>query len=367
MTAGEHLEYNEQKPIYLFYYYRVCAMRLLFYYFVAIVAAVTSAAAATPAGTYSLQKQQGYVENKGQILDQYNVPNTSVRYLLNRPGLNIQLKANSFSYDSYIEKIVPLKDKSTVVHQPNERQRESFEQHFHRVDVELVGANPAPIIRAIGASDDYQNYYTAGLGEEGVTNVRNYARIVYGDIYPHIDLEFFLGKQGEAEYQFIIHPGGDASRIRLQYKGATSTTLSGNLIELKLRHGSITQHIPKSYLAESGREIRVRFQKIGTDMYGYSVPNYALHQTLVIDPTPSLKWGTYFGGSKNEGGQCIATDQNNGIYMAGYTTSTTSIATIGAHQVKYVGVGPFSWDVFIAAFTQDGVRRWRYILWWIEY
>ncbi|MBK9248329.1 MAG: SBBP repeat-containing protein [Ignavibacteria bacterium] len=329
-------------------------MRLLFYYFVAIVVAVTSAGAAIPASTYSLQKQPGYVENKGQILDQFNKPNTSVRYLLSRPGLNIQLKANSFSYDSYIEKTLPVKDKSTAIHQPKEQQHESFEQHFHRVDVELVGANPAPLLHAIGASDDYQNYYTTGLGEEGVTNVRNYARIVYVDIYPHIDLEFFLGSQGEAEYQFIIHPGGDASVIRLHYKGASSTSLTGNLIELTLRHGSISEHIPKSYLAESGRELRVKFQKIEMDMYGYSVPNYALDQTLVIDPTPSLKWGTYFGGSKNDGGNCIATDQNNGIYIGGSTFSTASIATVGAHQVVYVG----ACDVFIAAFTKDGLRRW---------
>ena len=50
----------------------------------------------------SLSKKEGgantlYIENKGQIGDQNGKPNTSVKYLILRPGLNIQLKVNSFS------------------------------------------------------------------------------------------------------------------------------------------------------------------------------------------------------------------------------------------------------------------------------
>jgi hypothetical protein len=44
----------------------------------------------------------GFIENKGQIVDQNKNPNTEVRYLLTLDGgMNAQLKANSFSYDTY--------------------------------------------------------------------------------------------------------------------------------------------------------------------------------------------------------------------------------------------------------------------------
>ncbi|MBL6964823.1 MAG: hypothetical protein ISR55_13455, partial [Bacteroidetes bacterium] len=46
----------------------------------------------------------GFIENRGQIIDQHNKPNPDVRYLLNMPGMNVQLKSNGFSYDAYIIK-----------------------------------------------------------------------------------------------------------------------------------------------------------------------------------------------------------------------------------------------------------------------
>ena len=43
----------------------------------------------------------GFIENKGQIVDQKNKPNPSVKYLLNTNGLNVQLREKGFSYDVY--------------------------------------------------------------------------------------------------------------------------------------------------------------------------------------------------------------------------------------------------------------------------
>ncbi len=47
--------------------------------------------------------KNAFVENKGQLLDQNGKPNTSVKYLLNMPGLNVQLRSTGFSYDAWIE------------------------------------------------------------------------------------------------------------------------------------------------------------------------------------------------------------------------------------------------------------------------
>jgi hypothetical protein len=34
----------------------------------------------------------GFIENKGKIIDQKNNPNPAVLYLLNTPGMNVQLR-----------------------------------------------------------------------------------------------------------------------------------------------------------------------------------------------------------------------------------------------------------------------------------
>ena len=46
-------------------------------------------------------KSIGFIENKGQIVDQNGRKNNAVKYLLNTNGLNVQLRQNGFSYDVY--------------------------------------------------------------------------------------------------------------------------------------------------------------------------------------------------------------------------------------------------------------------------
>lgn len=67
----------------------------------------------------SLQRQPfnsgsgyGFIENKGQVKDQRGQSNRDVRFLISLPGMNVQLKANSFSYDTYLsESSVPQNNK----------------------------------------------------------------------------------------------------------------------------------------------------------------------------------------------------------------------------------------------------------------
>ena len=49
-----------------------------------------------------IKSPKGFIENKGQIIDQDNKLNPDVKYLFNMPGLNVQLKSNCFSYDAYV-------------------------------------------------------------------------------------------------------------------------------------------------------------------------------------------------------------------------------------------------------------------------
>lgn len=54
---------------------------------------------------YEEDSKQSFVfmENKGQIINQNNKPNPAVLYLLNTPGMNVQLRKGGFSNDLYQE------------------------------------------------------------------------------------------------------------------------------------------------------------------------------------------------------------------------------------------------------------------------
>src|SRR5204863_165996 len=69
------------------------------------------------------------------------------------------------------------------------------------------------------------------------------------------------------------------------------------------------------------------------------------------------RWGTYYGGpltSGLESGQGICNDDSGNVYITGYTSSTTLIASTGAFKTAFSGV----FDAFIVKFNRNGVRQW---------
>jgi hypothetical protein len=106
---------------------------------------------------FNTKAKNGFIENKGQIHDQDYKPNPEVKYLLNlNNGLNVQLKANSFSYDTYvIERKAKEKAEAEEMDEPD-MFRHPFDSidnyeivyHFHRIDIQLLNANPNPEIIA---------------------------------------------------------------------------------------------------------------------------------------------------------------------------------------------------------------------------
>jgi hypothetical protein len=66
-----------------------------------------------------------------------------------------------------------------------------------------------------------------------------------------------------------------------------------------------------------------------------------------------LQWATYFGGAETDMGHACASDGEGNIYLAGYTFSSTDIASNG-HQNSLGGNN----DAFLVKFNTDGVRQW---------
>jgi hypothetical protein len=65
-------------------------------------------------------------------------------------------------------------------------------------------------------------------------------------------------------------------------------------------------------------------------------------------------WATYYGGNGDEFANHCIVDNTGNVYIAGATSSTTSIASNG-HQNTY---GGGTYDPFIVKFDNNGVRQW---------
>ncbi|RBA28828.1 DUF7948 domain-containing protein [Flavobacterium tibetense] len=303
----------------------------------------------------------GFIENKGQIVDQKGKPNTSVKYLLNTNGLNVQLREKGFSYDVYESKKHPkkvIKETNSFVNLVNINQEPEFEieYKFHRIDFAFLNANASAKLIPEEKSTDYDNYYNVIHAPEGITNVHKYKRVTYKNIYNNIDAVFFIPSDSTkvVEYNFIIKPGGKISDIQLKIEGG-KTDLIDNKIRMNLRFGQMEETIPMSW-TEKGNdksEIKVNYKKIKKNVYGFEGDFNSSNETIVIDPVPIRLWGTYYGGS-NTLGKSLTSDYLNFIYFSGETKSSNNIATAGSFQNQIQG----QTDGFIFKFSPQGIRIW---------
>ncbi len=315
--------------------------------------------------------QYGFVENKGQIIDQYNQPNKAVLYKLSCKGLNVHLRQNSFSYEVIKKQVLPntknVDERSLLI----KTDSDSFEYNFHRIDILFVGSNPTPNILSDEPFEDYINYYISYTNDKGIVKVQHFKKITYQNIYPFIDVEFIFNQEKldrPFKYNFIIHPGGNLNQIKLKYDGALETTLNNEgSILLKTNVGIIEESVPYSYIynefnaTKTEHVIDLKFKIDGDanheigNVYGIENIDYDHRKTLVIDPTP---WATYFGSDKDEQGYDIVTDSSSNVLIVGRTTSTHSIATNGAFQTVFGSLTMPGSDAFILKMNASGNRIW---------
>ncbi|HPS63565.1 MAG TPA: hypothetical protein PLK82_10925, partial [Bacteroidales bacterium] len=276
--------------------------------------------------------------------------------------MNVQIRRGGFSYDVYIV------DKSEIKSQSSSDS--SFNQFslplypgtsllkFHRIDFDLVGADPFCEMIAEEPSADYLNFYAACYPADGIRNVRAFQKVLYKNIYPAIDLEFLVTPDLRPKYNFILRPGGKVSDIRLKICGADGIRLQNGSLRMATVFGEIEEIIPESYV-QTGTirtKVTVAFRQVDHDMYGFSTDeSVRTDGTLVIDPTCKRLWGTYYGGSTTEYGYGSAVDYAGNIFLAGITKSPDNIATAGAYQSTFFGS---NWRAYLAKLTPGGTRRW---------
>lgn len=190
-----------------------------------------------------------------------------------------------------------------------------------------------------GQSSDYTNYYTTGTPVEGVTSVRSNSAVTYKNIYPGIDLQFVADNDKLFEYNFILQPGADINLIQLKVNGPEKIKRYKEGLRCETTLGDLDETIPICYYRMNDTRVPVngRFRKIAEHLYGFSVDqDIPASAELVIDPIPTRRWGTYYGGDGStyvQGPACVV-DGDGYCIIAGSTESTNNIATTGAYQVS---------------------------------
>jgi len=161
--------------------------------------------------------------------------------------------------------------------------------------------------------------------------VRSFARVVYADLYPGIDLSYSIEANGP-KYEFVVRPGSDPSLISMTYEGVRvlAVEASGDLV-IRTRLGDLRDSAPVA--DQTGLPVPCAFQVRGSTV-GFRCDSWDRSETLVIDP---LLYSTYLGGTDDDYAHGIAVGAGGDIYVAGYTQSIDFPTTPGAFNGTYSG------------------------------
>ena len=167
------------------------------------------------------------------------------------------------------------------------------------------------------------NYFIGNDLSKWHSNISLFGRVNYRNLYPGVDLVFH-GAGRDLEFDYLISPGADAESIAFSFKGADRmrTNAAGDLI-LATSAGPLEIHKPVAYQEQDGKRMPVeaRFRVFGTNEVAFALGPYDHNHELVIDPSVSYIYSTYFGGDAADYGLSIVADANGDAYIAGSTDS----------------------------------------------
>ncbi len=170
------------------------------------------------------------------------------------------------------------------------------------------------------------------LRNSRITNLPTYASAISRDVYPGIDLVYH-GLEGRLEYDFVLAPQADPSKIHLQFGGAKPIVdvETGDLI----LSPSVRFRKPVVYQQMNGvrRPVNGSFTIAANREVSFQVGRYDRGHELIIDPV--LVYSSYLGGSSQQSViNAMAVNSFGDIYVTGVTNALDYPTTTGVIETS---------------------------------
>jgi len=225
-----------------------------------------------------------------------------------------------------------------------------FLQNQASLRMQFVGANKEPTL--IGQEEQVckSNYFIGNDPQKWHTNISNYAKVAYKNVYPGIDAVFY-GNPQHLEYDLCVAPGGCPNDVRLRIENTKHLSIDaeGDLRILTKAEHEVRMQKPIVYQIINGEKVSIEssFLLLAQNEIGFSLGKYDTNKTVVIDPV--IIYSTYLGGSAEDIGYGIAVDNSGSAYVVG-STSSTNFPLHSPVQGTYGGRR----DAFLTKFNPTG-------------
>src|SRR5262245_56036041 len=151
--------------------------------------------------------------------------------------------------------------------------------------VKPIGAKAAARPVGSGLLPGAVSYFPDGRLESPVS-APTYRGVRYGDVYPGIDLVYY-GRARSLEYDFVVAPGADPSRIGLGIDGAERVEVDGEgTLVVHTAAGDVRQPRPVAYQRIGGvrRPVAVEYALDAEGRVRLRLGDYDRPRRLAIDP-----------------------------------------------------------------------------------
>ena len=257
------------------------------------LAAVGSLAAQNPA-TAHLDAKFGKVPlnfepNRGQV-------DSAVQFLSRGPGYSLYLTPG--------EAVLQL---------------QSARESLTTLRMTLVGANAKAPVAGEQPLPGTVTYFVGNDSSKWHRAIPTFGKVNYTAVYPGVDLVYY-GNQRQLEYDFVVAPGADTTKIALQFTGATPIIDKAGDLVLPVQGEEARFHKPVVYQLDGNRKVSVAGSyQIADGKVGFALGVYDHSKALVIDPI--LSYMTYIGGSQQDEINGMAVDAQGNVVVIGTTFS----------------------------------------------
>ena len=196
----------------------------------------------------------------------------------------------------------------------------------------------------------YINFFYGNFQQ---TNVPTYKELWYYNLYPGIDLRYYMSLEG-LKYEFVVQPGANPNLITIEADSSTDFIIEDQtvLFQKQPNKGVFLKDTQLKVFQQDGQTISAGFEARGTkkNRYGFHLSTFDRSQSLIIDPL-MLSFSTYLGGSGYDYAYDVVVDNSNHTYIIGKTDSITFPVTPTAVNTSFNGG---SSDIFITKLNPVG-------------
>jgi hypothetical protein len=292
-----------------------------------------------------------FVENKGQV-------GKDIKYQLKMRDKSVYFTSKGILYQFYREKNEDNRRDKMLTGITGRKEKII---KVENIWLKFVGANENVKLEGLEESEAKFSYFQGKDPQHWVSGARTYHKILYKNLYPHIDLILYVS-QAKIKYEYRVKKGGSVKDIKIKYEGMKRLYLNEKgKLEIETAEGVQRFEQSPCYQIVDGQRVELETtyeieQDNNINYLSFNAGEYKRDREIIISSVDVVSWAsplvysTYLGGSEDDYGYGITADESGNVYITGYTESSNFPTTAGVYDTSFNGV----YDVFVTKINPDG-------------